>query len=538
MADTTFNSGTVVAASWLNDINNHVYNGKSLDNISVINVKDPTYGAVGNGVTDDTAAIQAAIDAASAAGGGIVFLPPGTYLLTDTITFYYPRVFLRGAGMWNTKLTRSGDFGDTIIFGGGQAGSGVVLSDTGISDLTIVSTGLMTSGAHIRYSGVSRHQLKGIYLNNGFIGIRAEALTAAYLSDIYIVFTNIFGGTATGRRYLQFGSAYSYSHSSCGDVFITNFNVRGNTSNQLTEFGVNIESADGIWFENGHVGNATEANIHISGPTVDMINLVFFSNVMTDEGTGYGLLLESYAALGFRSIKFVNCMFKSGGIPAWATSGIVVSAGCEVSGLSFDNCTVTEFGRTGVTLGSTSSNLITFSNCTIRGNGRNTADTYPGYNILNGVSSVNISGGSSGNGYGTGIAASQSYGIQFGIGHSNIVVTGVDLTGNTLGSVLGGSNSVEIIEACLTQDAATAASGSTVTLPIIGDLVTITGTTTINNIQVSRTGRKVTLKFADVLTVNDGGNLKLAGSFSTSADDTLTLIYDGTHWIETSRSVN
>ena len=43
MADTTFNSGTVVAASWLNDINNHVYNGKSLDNISVINVKDSTF---------------------------------------------------------------------------------------------------------------------------------------------------------------------------------------------------------------------------------------------------------------------------------------------------------------------------------------------------------------------------------------------------------------------------------------------------------------------------------------------------------------
>lgn len=43
------------------------------------NVKDPAYGAAGDGVTNDRAAIQKAIDDASAAGGTIYF-PPGTYL--------------------------------------------------------------------------------------------------------------------------------------------------------------------------------------------------------------------------------------------------------------------------------------------------------------------------------------------------------------------------------------------------------------------------------------------------------------------------
>jgi hypothetical protein len=38
------------------------------------------FGAIGNGRTKDTAAIQKAIDAAFAAGGGTVMFPPGTYL--------------------------------------------------------------------------------------------------------------------------------------------------------------------------------------------------------------------------------------------------------------------------------------------------------------------------------------------------------------------------------------------------------------------------------------------------------------------------
>ena len=39
-----------------------------------------TFGATGDGVTMDTAAVQAAIDACSQAGGGTVYVPPGNYL--------------------------------------------------------------------------------------------------------------------------------------------------------------------------------------------------------------------------------------------------------------------------------------------------------------------------------------------------------------------------------------------------------------------------------------------------------------------------
>src|SRR5260221_4652320 len=58
---------------------------------AVFDVK--TFGAVGDGKTVDTAAINKAVDATHAAGGGTVQFPPGTYLsfsihLQSNITLY------------------------------------------------------------------------------------------------------------------------------------------------------------------------------------------------------------------------------------------------------------------------------------------------------------------------------------------------------------------------------------------------------------------------------------------------------------------
>lgn len=51
-----------------------------------INVREKPYRARGDGKTDDTAAFQKALDAAAAAGGGIVFAPAGRYLIRTHLT--------------------------------------------------------------------------------------------------------------------------------------------------------------------------------------------------------------------------------------------------------------------------------------------------------------------------------------------------------------------------------------------------------------------------------------------------------------------
>ncbi len=83
-------------------------------------------------------------------------------------------------------------------------------------------------------------------------------------------------------------------------------------------------------------------------------------------------------------------------------------------------------------------------------------------------------------------------------------------------------------------------SAATATLGV-GNLFHVTGTvniTTLDTCDATTAGLTVTLVFDDILTFTDGNNLKLAGNFITSADDTITLVCDGANWLEVARSAN
>src|ERR1700691_4754985 len=88
----------------------------------VFNVRD--YGAAGDGVTNDTAAVQRTYNAAGVAGGGEGYFPGGIYLLSPTvsgamiITMNYPNIHLSGDGIGISIIrVANGSLPYTAIFG-------------------------------------------------------------------------------------------------------------------------------------------------------------------------------------------------------------------------------------------------------------------------------------------------------------------------------------------------------------------------------------------------------------------------------------
>ena len=187
--------------------------------------------------------------------------------------------------------------------------------------------------------------------------------------------------------------------------------------------------------------------------------------------------------------------------------------------------------KIGVTTSGANHQNIYFDNCNVFTNGSDTTATFPGYNLLSGSRYISIIGGRSS-------GSDQSYGVQLAGSHSNILINSVDLTGNATDSINGFQTSVNV-QNCLIQGTINVASASTITPPLGENIQYVTGTTNINNISASNVGRIIVLNFQDILTVNDGvGNIKLNGNFTTSVDDTLTLVYNGAEWVEIARSTN
>jgi hypothetical protein len=136
-----------------------------------IDVKDPAYGAVGDGVANDTAAIAAALAAAQGANQPLYF-PPGTYLTDDiadgsTIDWIgdgFPHTIIKARAGSSTLLTLTDTPHGTST---AKRLSGFTLDGAGISD-TCLDSSYPSVGPSIRHVF---HDLEiKSYLSIGWIG--------------------------------------------------------------------------------------------------------------------------------------------------------------------------------------------------------------------------------------------------------------------------------------------------------------------------------------------------------------------------------
>lgn len=121
---------------------------------NVFNVKQ--YGAVGNGTTDDYAAIKSAVAALSAAGTGTLYFPPGTY--------YIGRVKIESGPDANgvTDITFSG-MSDFVVSGYGATIA--VKGDFHRAADASATTSYTASVIPLRFTNCSRFRVEGLTLD-------------------------------------------------------------------------------------------------------------------------------------------------------------------------------------------------------------------------------------------------------------------------------------------------------------------------------------------------------------------------------------
>lgn len=206
-----------------------------------VSVKD--YGAVGDGTTDDKSAIQAAINAVQAAGGGEVFFPEGTYLITGGIT-----------GGWTGYSDRDGLIitANNVTLTG--AGPGSILLQDSTNQTLLAIDGSLAQIAHtsIRdlsfYGPVARHVITA----SGDIYQRIHLIRAVNVYNLDVcdcIFYRFQGDGICLDQNFEGQGAPPYSNVRHNvNVFITRCVFDGYDNN--TRNGLSIIDGDNVYVSN------------------------------------------------------------------------------------------------------------------------------------------------------------------------------------------------------------------------------------------------------------------------------------------------
>lgn len=325
-----------------------------------INPKAPAYGAVGDGDVDDTAAIQAAIDAAEAAGGAVVVLPRGTYKLTSSLTIDVDGVTLLGASKGAVKLVMSGASATAVT---------VNADDVLFADLSFDHVGetAAESGAAIYLESGAYARIRNCQIEGGwYINVDAKDAYAWVISESEVVdaiHAEIRNAAAeepdrgdSSVHDCLIGTSgstpYGILWQSGGGLRIHN--------NKFLEHDVAIMAniASGISTQNlliadNSIENCATHAIHIkraSGtPTLNMPVIVGNQIDVADGGTAHGIKIEIGSNLGVIGQNFIRTGSSGNGIDIGAgcdsySIGGNVLTGCAI-GLKLGNATNVTVGQ-------------------------------------------------------------------------------------------------------------------------------------------------------------------------------------------------
>lgn len=348
-----------------------------------------TYGADPTGSRDTTADIQAAINDAAAAGGGVVFLPAGIYHVapptgnSEALIISSPNITIRGAGTEDTFLlnVENSMRGKAVI--AARSSSPYWFYDNGPS--YFIAADLLTPTTRIPVSDVSP------FSEGDWIVIRNE-ITPEWVNEHneneWLGYEDRLSGLAYSRRITAIDSVaneliidvptrYSLKTRDDARIFIRN--------NQLTEVGIeslsigNLQHPGTTWGEQDYTDD-TKAAYHAHASWLirfrnlrdswvrDVNTFQATNNTTTSHLLSNGILLHEC-----RNVTVKNCVFQRPQYGGGGGNGYMYRLQHANECLIEDS--VADFSRHGFVLSHMGSSGNVFHNCIDRNTGKSTGST-------------------------------------------------------------------------------------------------------------------------------------------------------------------
>ena len=246
-----------------------------------VSVKD--FGAVGDGVADDTAAIQAALNS----GVKSVYIPAGNYLISSLLIPSTMYLTIHGDGQSSVLVQKSGSSNAMIRWNTAS----IAYTQGLIQGIQIKGT---NGTAHcINTSGVGGLTLQDIYILDvpvGYSGIFIDGTTSTYVHDIRVLNLQVYTNTA-GHSGVRLGPK-------CSDTNISNYICNNNL---VTEYCIYADAnAQTTTFTDCHIYNAAENIMYCAGSNGDFT----FDQVVFDNATENLIELVSTSRFTFSSCYF------------------------------------------------------------------------------------------------------------------------------------------------------------------------------------------------------------------------------------------